>query len=489
MQLPSCRSKDGGRITRAPRNRSLLAAATAVFVLVEVLSPAGAVPTRATSARPNIVVINFDDAVKSDVETMPNVKALIGDQGTTFDRFYATESLCCPSRATLLLGEYVHNHQIYSNRPPHGGYGKFKKLGHEQRTIAAQLHELGYETSLFGKYMNGYGTRKSRLTYVPPFWSNWFGLRSRDGYYRYSVSNNGKIMYFGHSRKTYVDAVIGRQTIEWVGQPRDKPFLAYVAPRAPHSPYTDPPDHRRDYKKLQPPSMEKPSYNEQDVRDKPRYVRRKHKLSRGKQKGIGSLFRHRLRMMRATDDFIGTLVAQLRATGQLDNTYIFVTSDNGWMQGEHRIALQKVCSYEESVNLPLLVRGPGITPGSRISGLASMADLFATFTDLGGGTEQRDGRSLMPLMRGDTSGWRRQLLIENFDTINPVPKFFGLVTDRYKFVEYATGELELYDLVNDPYEIQNVAGSAPLSLMFKLKRKLDELSVCAGDTCRTADTR
>ncbi len=442
-------------------------------------------PGRAQAvAAPNIILINFDDAAKDDVEAMPNIKSLIADQGATFDNFYATESLCCPSRSSMLLGEYVHNHGIYKNRPPHGGFKSFHNSGHERETIARELQTLGYRTGLFGKYLNGYGTPRNGPRYVPPFWNEWFAFLKAK-YLGYTVNHNGRIKHFGHAPRDYSDRVAGRRARGFING--SEPFFAYVAPHAPHRPYVDPRDHHDDYPSDVPPSVTKASFNEGDVSDKPAYVRRLPLLGGRATASIAARFRHRRRMMREMDDQIGALIGDLTQSGQLANTYIFVTSDNGWMQGEHRIGSKKLVPYEESVHLPLLVRGPGIVPGTHISELASMMDLFETFSELGGGTALRDGRSLVPLLHGLAPTWRSRLLIENFDPTTPVPRFFGVVEGNYRYIEYETGEKELYDLSVDPDEVDNVAPSQP-AIVADLATKLTALRTCSGSSCRTADS-
>jgi arylsulfatase A-like enzyme len=210
---------------------------------------------------------------------------------------------------------------------------------------------------------------------------------------------------------------------------------------------------------------------------------------------INKRYNDRVAMQLSADDVLGQITSELQHLGELSNTYIFVTSDNGWMHGEHRITADKLVPYEESVHMPMFVTGPGITPGSHSSDLTSMVDLYATFDAIAGGDEQRDGRSMLPIFSGGSNG-RRQDLIENLST-NPrrplnskskgPPDYFGLVDGQYKYVHYFTGEQELYDLSVDPDETTNLVASDP-SVVAALRAKLGALEHCSGAGCRTADS-
>lgn len=251
----------------------------------------------------------------------------------------------------------------------------------------------------------------------------------------------------------------------------------------------DPPDHRREFAGARSPSRLKPSFND-DVSDKPSHVLDNPALSKAARDAIDARYVHRARMTRAVDDTVKGIVDALEASGELDNTYIFVTSDNGWQAGEHRIPSGKIHPYEESTRVGMLVRGPGIPPETKVPGITSNTDLYATFADIAGEPEPRDGRSLLPLLRGEVpeGGWRERLLIEN-----PAPpsdrdhaSYFGLKDERWKYVEYANGERELYDLDADPYETENLAGHRP-ETEADLSARLNTLKDCSGDSCRMAE--
>ena len=212
---------------------------------------------------------------------------------------------------------------------------------------------------------------------------------------------------------------------------------------------------------------------------------------------IGATYKGRYRMLRNVDDQVKELYDALAARGLLDNTYIVLTSDNGWHEGEHRIDDSKLTPYEEASNVGAVVRGPGIPAGVTKSELASAHDLYATFTDMADGAAgtgiDRDGRSLLPLLQGTNASWRHGVLIENLaGRGEDKPNYYGIVRDdpdgsHYKYVEHDNGEKELYDLNADPYELESFDETADKELLDNLSSRLAALKVCARDSCRLAE--
>lgn len=188
---------------------------------------------------------------------------------------------------------------------------------------------------------------------------------------------------------------------------------------------------------------------------------------------------------------VGSLVRELEADGQLDNTFIFFTSDNGFILGQHRIQNDKRYPYEESVRTPLFVRGPGVPAGSKVEKLVINTDFAPTFAELAGASSPpADGRSFVPLLGGEDALWRSAILLEGFGQNNrrrSLPAYEAIRTDTYKYVEYDTGDKELYDLEADPYELDNVYETAAPSLISDLKTRLNELRSCAGKVCRETE--
>jgi N-acetylglucosamine-6-sulfatase len=324
--------------------------------------------------------------------------------------------------------------------------------------------------------------------HVPPRWDRWFATFSQE-YRNFLMNDQGHIRHFGKTDLDYADKVFNRTGLDWIDR-QQMPYFAFLSILAPHTPYEKPPGYTQLFKGASPPSFKQPNFNEKDVSDKPQYIQVLPRFTSSDIAGIKERYQHRLQQMRLDDDALGVLVDHLARAHQLDNTYIVVSSDNGWMQGEHRFSFGKSVPYEEDVNLPLFVRGPGIAPGTHISQLASMIDLYPTFLDIAGTHADRDGRSLLPLLHGEPVTWRKQLLIENFSLDEDrVPHFFGVISDRYKYVEYASGDKEFYDLKKDPYEMKNEIGTVSDSFIAAWKTKLDALSICAGASCRQADAK
>jgi len=210
-------------------------------------------------------------------------------------------------------------------------------------------------------------------------------------------------------------------------------------------------------------------------------------LNGDEEDDIDQRYRRRLESMLAVDEMVASILEELQAAGQLDNTYVFFASDNGFQQGEHRIGGGKKFPYEESAKMPLFVRGPGITPGSSIDELVLNTDYAETWAEIAGTTFDGDGRSLAPLLKGDSPSWRSSILLEGFYTKEPPPPYSAIRTKTHKYVEYSGAETELYDLSTDPYELENVSDTADSALVADLKRKLDALRSCAGQACHDAE--
>lgn len=475
------------------RRALLVLVAVAVGLVVLPSTPGG------TVEQPNIVVLVLDDADRRLLLTAPHINSIVGDRGADFPWFYATQSQCCPARASLWTGEYVHNHGIRANTAKRGGgYAGFRE-SHEDRSIVRVMKEQGYQTGYFGKYFNRYGPTTDTELHVPPHWDRWTGLFVTDEgevfpRYDYRFNMDGQIESRGNHPAVYVDRVVGSHARRWLGHvlTRPDPVFAVVSPLGVHGHLrddTDPPAYANAFGGAAPPALQHESFDEADVSDKPAYIRSLPRIGSGKRAAIIDRYRHRLRQLHEIDDLLERLRTTIRNRGELGNTYLIVTSDNGWMQGQHRLPLAKLVPYDESVRMPLLVRGPGVVP-RKVPGVATFADLYATLGDIAGVADPdlRDGRSLLPALRGGEIE-RDAVLIENLmDNSVQAPNFAALVTRRWKFVDYDTGEQELYALQKDPREVDNRADRRP-DKVEELSSWLEELRTCEGDTCRTADRR
>jgi arylsulfatase A-like enzyme len=452
--------------------------------------------------RPNIIFILTDDLDLASAQQLPKLRSHLVEEGASFENSFASYPLCCPSRATVLTGLYAHNHGVASNDPPNGGFQKFREQGREEDTIAVRLQEEGYQTALFGKYLNHYG--EDDPTHVPPGWDEWHakvdssaGEEDTSGggdaveqdtkYYDYELNENGEVVSYGDSPEDYITDVLSGGATDFVRRAvsGSESFFLYLAPPAPHDPATPAERHEGAFADEKAPRSA--SFGEEDVSDKPSWIRVRRSISdREASTRIDALYRERLASMLAVDEMVDSLVRELTFAGQLDNTFIIFASDNGWQQGEHRIRTGKLYPYEESIRTPLFVRGPGVLAGSRVEKLVLNTDFAPTIADLAGISLPGDGRSFASLLRGEDPAWRSVVLLEAAGGGSP-PTYRGVRTETHKYVEYQTGERELYDLETDPYETESLHETADSSLVQELQAKLNVLRGCTGDGCREAE--
>ncbi len=455
-------------------------------------APGGGAGTQTTAqtAQPNIVYILTDDMRKDDLKYMPKTRSVLQNEGMTFANAFVSNPVCCPSRATIMRGQYSHNTGVWTNTSTDspstasGGWQAYKDNGGETDNVATRLHDAGYKTALLGKYLNGYTDTD---TYVPPGWDKWFA--TQNGFFDYHANDNGTIRYFGTNASDYQTDVLSRQTNGFISDSasQDKPFFAYVSPKAPHVPAIPAPRHEHTYDGAKAPRP--PSFNEKDVSDKPHWISQLSLLGSYKKNQIDSRHEKRIESLQAVDDLVAGVVNTLNNAGVMSNTYIFFTSDNGWQSGEHRIPFEKKRPYEESIRVPLLVRGPGAAASSTTNKLALNTDFLPTFTSLAGTQTPSyvDGRSLQPVLKGIASSWRNAILLEGAEYFNPA--FSGIRTqgDSYngKYIEYQDGVRERYYLGHDPHELTNQydRDSPPRDLVSGLQA----LKSCAQDTCRAAE--
>ena len=455
--------------------------ASAALAILFISAITGSPPTVAqtTPVKPNFVFILADDMRKDDLKYMPKTRDLLGAQGMQFANAFVTNPLCCPSRATIMRGQYAHNTGVWTNTPgPDGAWQGYKNHGNEQDNIATRFHGAGYRTGLFGKYFNDYDGST-----VPPGWDDWFGVPSGTGVFNYYVNDNGTQKFFGNSESDYATDVLSRETQSFIDASvvANKPFLAYVAPKPPHEPAVPAPRHQHAFDGEKAPRL--PSFNESDVSDKPPSIQSLPVLSPTQIAEIDAHHEKRVESLQSVDDLVEAVVNKLQNVGALNTTYVVFTSDNGWHHGEHRIKSGKAKPYEESIRMPLLVRGPGVQAGTTTDKLTLNTDFFPTFTDLAGVTtpEYVDGRSLRPVLEGSATTWRTAILLEIR------PSILGIRTsDGRKYIEYGDGFKEYYDLKADPNELRNLVYYGEVSPA-ALASRLQALKGCSGDACRTAE--
>jgi len=483
----------------------------------------------ATAAgRPNIVLIQADDQTASEFspEIMPKTTKLLVDHGTSFSDYIVTTALCCPSRASLLTGEYAHNHGVLNNGKG-GGYGALVDKGN---VLPVWLQEAGYNTIHVGKFMNAYGKFVADPAEVAPGWDDWQTLFSGDGrYYGYDLSNNGKTVHRGLANRDYVTRVVTRKAVSAVRQyaPESKPFYLQVDQRAPHVargnrpgrcgggtrvPEPDPSD-LKEFKDAVPPKSR--AFNEVNMGDKPAFLRAAPPLSFKEQRQIKKHWSCALASMVGVDRGVARVFNAVKKAGEIRKTVFVYISDNGQFFGEHRLFNGKVLPYEEALHEPLVIRMPkrfrDRAPRVRTSNEAvANIDLAPTFLDLAHGEpcppagqcRVMDGRSLMPLMTG-SGGWpaKRGLLTE-YHVSTPrsyaTCHFAGIRTGNTIYVEHysvvnlsthncdQTLQVERYDLKDDPHELENLCHGGlrtscpPSKRQTDLERRVQTLRICAG---------
>ncbi len=478
--------------------------------------PAGAPSPLSTSGngKPNLVLVMTDDQNVADMIALPLVRQLIGNQGVTFANSFASWPLCCPSRATAFTGQYAHNHRVLGNYPPAGGAGAFD----DSESLALWLQRAGYATTHIGKYLNGYGLDRHGVGYVPPGWSNWLGLVDPGTYqmWGYTVNHNGALKTYGKVDREdpalYQTDVLRGFALEEIDRLAQgtQPFFLSVATLAPHEElaeaqedpmvYPGPrpaPRHAGAYAGM--PLPHPPNFDERNLGRRPAIVAAFAAMfeSEPMQRRSGR-YRRRLESLRAVDEAVQAIVTRLAQLQLLENTYVVFTSDNGWFNGEHHIPFGKYLMYEPSIRVPLLIRGPGIPAGRMSDELVANIDLAPTFVDAAGAVAGRtmDGRSVLAYARDPGLRSRRPILLDapkeqvmfrtRFNAVpTTVPPMYGLRTPRFSYIEYGTGEVELYNMVADPDQLASLHDVPEYQdIESAFKAALHRYMKCAGDTCR-----
>lgn len=493
------------------RNR-FVATLAAAGLAVGALTTAGAAPAssevRATAAtaglattvraagggRPNIVLITTDDQRVDEMAWMPRTRRLIGDGGATFMNAISPHPLCCPARAEILTGQYAHNSGVRHNKGPWGGFPAFSRA-HRRDHLGTWLTRAGYNTAFVGKFLNGYTARHGDQ----PGWSSWSPTLA--GTYRYTqfamrVDGRTKKFNLARDRRHYIADVVGDRGAALVRRyaRSPKPFFLWVSHVGPHTANVDgqwvppipAPRHRGLFAGSRPPVLTQPNYGEADSSDKPR-------SAQGHPEPTADFVRshlQRIRSLQAVDEANARLLRTLSDTGELRNTIIVFTSDNGYLQGEHGLS-GKNWPYENSLRVPMLVRGPGVPAGVRREQNATLVDLPATFLQAAGAPRgSTDGTNLLPALTQDQATAETSLI--QAGASNAPWSWRGVRTARYTYVAWQDGAEELYDRRTDPFQLENVlrADQDPAVLdryaavVAEMRRRLAQLAVCAGATCR-----
>jgi arylsulfatase A-like enzyme len=506
------------RIRGSRTGAALLAVFAAACVVAGLL--AGESSRAAHGGKPHVIMITTDDQTVRDMLALPRTAAHIGANGTTFENAYASFPLCCPSRATLLTGQFAHNHNVLGNTPPDGGYPKLN----DSQTIPVWLQGAGYRTIHIGKMPNGFGQDP---TYVPPGWrepqGEFYGFLPDppSAYYGFKLNENGTPTQYtatDYQTDVYADIAVERIDEHLTNSPT-QPLYMEVQFFAPHDPAEPAPRHLGYFSSALLPKDS--SYNEKSVKDKPPWLRAVRRLGGGLQSKILTRYRNRLETLLAVDEAVNRIVNELASQGILNETYLIFTSDNGYMQGQHRLHQGKFVAYDPSAKVPLLIRGPGIPTGVVSRELVSNVDIVPTILEAAGavpGLEQ-DGRSILPYARdpnlrtdrpllfetgppvaladavsasGAKGGASRSKRVKNLDldgtaqlarVVKP-PKYRALRTKRYLMIKYSDGGRELFDMREDPLQNSSVYKDPRYKdvRVWMLKR-LPKYTRCIGVAC------
>jgi len=484
-----------------------------------------------------------DDMRVDDLQYMPRVRRLVRGTGIEFKNSFSPYPLCCPARASFLTGTYAHNHKVFSHDEPYG-FGSFD----DSKTIAGALRRGGYNTGFVGKYLNGYGAQRSRVTggpshrYVPAGWTDWHGTLERP----YGVSWTGQTYdYFNtpYNVNGRVDAThggeyqtntLGRKTrhlIEKYAKSK-KPFFIYLSSVAPHAgaPFEsdDPPASVRrsdgEYTEFLTPA--RPTWvkgrfdqvitrgpglpadgspTERNMSDKPPRLRGAPDLNKAEKRALVRVTRQRAESLYVLDVEMGRIIAKLKWAGEWNNTVFMFTSDNGYFLGEHRVRGGKTKPHEPSLRVPFVITGPGIARNQQRYDPITTIGITATIADYARVTAKLpypvEGTSVRSSITTGDQGWNRPVVYEAIAgaaqprsdrrTRKERARGFhgaltasGIRTGQYKYIRYATGSVELYDLRRDPNEMRSVHRErAYRTIRADLYEIWEQYKNCKGKVC------
>jgi arylsulfatase A-like enzyme len=467
----------GIRVVAAGAVAVLLGAGTSSLALTPSAAHAptvtSAVPSAGSAAgsaveRPNVVVVMTDDMRADELRFLPAVRRL-RHSGIAFTRAVSADSICCPARATLLTGKLAHNHlTIGNNTATHGGYQVFAEHNDIENLLPQWLHDAGYRTAWIGKYLNELG---ARADFDQPDWS--YFAPAVDHVYDYWSSGfaiNGKHHAEHGYRELYTRRLLLDRIRAWA--PGQRPFFVLDSTLAPHKQRAATggwrsPGVQAQHKHFPARRLDvRPSVGETDLTDKPGWLQA-YAERVGRAKPYPRQFeKHRVESLMSVNSTVRHLVKTLRREHELGRTVLIFTSDNGFMLREHDL-IDKNKAYDESVHIPLVVRGPGFRGGERVGATVSLADITATILRLAGatGTHDGDGVPLQDVMADPESFGRRPIEIEGSAAQYPgrgglptdeIGRFYsGAVWGPYSLVHYETGDWEFYDRRADPWQLRN----------------------------------
>ncbi len=444
--------------------------------------------SEANKKQPNIIFVLTDDQRYDELGFMnpiidtPNMDKMAAE-GVHFKNAFVTTALCSPSRASILTGQYMHNHGVVDNNaPPKPGTVFFPSY----------LQQAGYETAFIGKWHMGEAQGNGAKDAPQPGFDHWISFPGQGIYYPktmpngkpYTLNVNGKRV----AQKGYITDELTDYSIDWLEKQKDdKPFFLYLSHKAVHADFSPAKRHEAQYEGKSIPVPASQANNEENYKNKPMWV----KNQRNSWHGVDFPYHSTLdvqaykmqyhRALSAVDDSLGRIYQWLEETGNDKNTIVILMGDNGFMFGEHGL-IDKRNAYEESMRVPLLVHGPGLVDENFVvNQIALNIDIAPTILNIAGVKkmpQQFEGRSLLPLAKSEkVTPWRNDFLYEYYWEFNypSTPTTFALRTDNYKFITYhgIWDTEELYNIKNDPKEMHNlIHDEAYLTIIADLRKKL-----------------
>ncbi|MDX2045341.1 MAG: sulfatase [Chitinophagaceae bacterium] len=464
-----------------------------LFTIVTIILLSGC--RNAKDTRPNIVFVLVDDmrwdeygAFGHSFIKTPNIDRL-AREGVRFTNAFASTPLCSPSRAAFLTGLYGHSNGITDNTARN-------EQSHRLETFPKKLNEAGYETAFIGKWHMGNDDSKR------PGFDYWVSMKGQGEATDPLLNINGR----RDTVKGYVTDILTGHALQFINRSREKPFVLYLAHKALHPNILQRDDgktinigeggfvaadrHKGMYG--QSPIQRQPNYAVPPS-DKPALARKIAGLPPlGKETVTrDEIIRQRSEMLMAVDEGLGSILKALEQKGILDNTVIIFTSDHGYWYGEHGLSEERRLAYEESIRIPLLIRYPKLMKGNAKEEHAVMnIDLAPTLLQMAGVTTPGNlhGRSLLPLFNRTAIQWRNSIMVEYYsDSVFPRMDKMGykaVRNERYKYIHYVDlkGVDELYDLQQDPYELENVINKPGMdAVLQEMKNELNKLLKETGD--------
>lgn len=448
--------------------------------------------TKSENTSPNFLFVLVDDQPFDALGSNGRYKFLqtpnmdrLAEEGALFENFFCTQSICSPSRASFLTSTYPHIHGVnQNNRHVDPDWSSVPP-------VSVHLQKAGYQTAHIGKVHMAHLEGKD---HIRPGFDYWYSFVGQGSYFDPMVNDNGK----EYQEKGYMTDILTEKTIEWLDNKRDpnKPFYLNLWHKGVHEDHSPAPRHEDLYSESELPT---PPYDThlETFKDKPEWQRIKaydsdwesyepvSELPVKEWPIKGDKFMKLLRCLKSIDESLGTVLQKLEEMGELDNTVIVFSSDNGYFMGEHTYWDKRI-AYESSMRIPMIIRYPkAIKADHKIDEISLNIDLAPTLLDYAGVNipEYMQGESMRPLLEGKQTDWRESFLFEYYvDDAYPYagPDMLAIRTDRFKLIDNDLEDDidELYDLQNDPGEMENLIASPSYdSIENQLRSQLEELKV------------